>query len=118
VVSPLPSIVTLAQAKKAARITSFDEDDDLYLRLEVSHELVLEHINNRVSDATDWTETIADWDVDTAPKSVKGAVLAMFVYLTRYHGDDDAKSQPELPNGDLPPQVTMYLRRFRDPSVS
>lgn len=120
-VSPLPSIVTLAQAKRAARIpaNSFEEDSDLYLRLEISHEMVLDYVNNRIDDADDWLATILTWDADTAPRAVKAAILAMFTYLTRFRGDDAEKEgPPKLEQGDLPDQVRMYLKRLRDPTVA
>lgn len=119
-VSPLPSIVTLAQAKKAARITSVDDDDDLYLRLETAHEWVLEYLNNKIEDDDtdgDWLETILAWDEDNAPRQVKGAILHCFVYLTRYRGDDAANELPALAN-DLPPLAAAMLRRYRDPSIA
>lgn len=116
-VSPLPTIVTLAQAKKAARITNYDDDDDLYARLETAHELVLDYVNNRVDDADDWLDTILAWDTDNAPKRIKGAILHTFVHLNRFRGDDDAKIQPPLDNG-LPPLVRAMLDRLRDPTVA
>jgi hypothetical protein len=73
-VSPLPSIVTLAQAKKAANITTVEGDDDLYLRLELAHELVLDYLANRIDDTDDeWLETVIAWTEDNAPKRVVGA---------------------------------------------
>lgn len=117
-VSPLPTIVTLAQAKKAANITTVDGDDDLYLRLEAAHEAVLEYVNNRLADADEWADTIVTWDEDTAPKQIRAAILQMFCFLQRFRGDDGVKDQPELKDGDLPASVRMYLKRFRDPTVA
>lgn len=118
-VSPLPDIVTLAQAKQAAHITTFEDDADLSLRLEVAHELCLEYLNNRIDDDDDeWLDTILAWDGDNAPRSVKGAILHLFVYLARFRGDDDAKIQPELEHGNLPAHVRMMLDRWRDPTVA
>jgi hypothetical protein len=118
-VSPLPSIVTLAQAKTAARIVQTDEDDDLALRLEVAHELVLDFVNNRVDDSDDaWLETILAWDADNAPRRVKGAILSMFVHLTRLRGDDVGKEAAVYADGNLPEQVRMLLYRLRDPSIA
>lgn len=116
-VSPLPSIITLAQAKKAARITSVDDDDDLDLRLEIAHEWCLEYLNNRLDDDTEWYATVLAWDEDTAPRTVKGAILHTFVHLTRFRGDDAAGEQPELVNG-LPPLAKAMLDRYRDPSIA
>jgi len=120
-VSPLPSIVTLAQAKKAARIdpSNFEEDADLYLRLEIAHEVCLDYVNNRVEDTDDvWLETVLSWDEGNAPRQVKAAILAMFVYLTRFRGDDAEKDRQVLTDGDIPDHVRMYLKRLRDPTVA
>jgi hypothetical protein len=119
-VSPLPSIVTLAQAKKAARITSFDDDDDLYLRLEIAHEWCLEYLNNRLEDDDtdgDWLDTMLAWDSSNAPRQVKGAILHTFVHLVRYRGDDAANEQPALENS-LPPLARAMLDRYRDPTIA
>lgn len=116
-VSPLPSIITLAQAKKAARITSVDDDDDLYLRLEIAHESCLEYLNNRLDDDTEWLVTVLGWDEDNAPRMVKGAILHTFVYLSRFRGDDGAGEAPELVSG-LPPLAKAMLDRYRDPTIA
>jgi hypothetical protein len=117
-VSPLPNIVTLAQAKKAANITTVGGDDDLYLRLELAHEIVLDYLANQIDDSSDaWLDTILGWDSTTAPRRVVGAILHTFVHLQRWRGDDDAKVQPALENG-MPPLVRMMLDRLRDPSLA
>jgi hypothetical protein len=117
-VSPLPSIVTLAEAKKAANIRTYDGDDDLYLRLEVAHELCLDYLNNRIDDSSDeWIDTILSWTTDNAPRRVKGAILHTFVHLQRFRGDDSNKDQHSLDNG-LPPLVRAMLDRLRDPTVA
>ncbi len=116
-VSPLPSIVTLAQAKKAARITSNEEDDDLYLRLEIAHEWCLEYLNNRLEDDTEWLATMLDWDGGNAPRQVKGAILHTFVHLTRFRGDEGKDEAPELVNG-LPALAKAMLDRYRDPTIA
>lgn len=117
-VSPIPSLVTLQQAKDAANFTTNLGDADLELRLEVAHELVLDYLDNQIDDDDDaWLETILAWTEDNAPKRVKGAILHTFVHLARFRGDDDAKMVPELVNG-LPPHVRMLLDRLRDPTVA
>jgi len=117
-VSPLPELVTLAEAKKAAQIQTFDGDDDLYLRLEVATELCLDYIDNRIDDADDeWLETILGWTVETVPRRVKGAILHTFVHLARFRGDDPGKDQPALDNS-LPPLARAMLDRLRDPTVA
>jgi hypothetical protein len=117
-VSPLPSIVTLAQAKKAAHVTTHEGDDDLYLRLELAHEIVLDYVAQRIDDDEDeWLETVIGWTDSTAPRRVVGAILHTFVHLQRFRGDDDAKVQPGLDNG-LPPLARAMLDRLRDPALS
>lgn len=97
-----------------------DDDADLYLRLEAAHEAVLEHVNNRIGDTSEeWTEEIAGWDGATAPKQIKAAILQMFTHLSRFRGDDPEKAGPIAnPTGDLPDSVTLYLKKFRDPTVA
>ena len=117
-VSPLPTLVTLAQAKKAANITTVEGDDDLYLRLEIAPDLVLDYLANRIDDTDDaWLDTVIAWTEDTAPRRVVGAILHTFVHLQRFRGDDDAKLQPALEDG-MPPLVRMMLDRLRDPTVA
>ena len=117
-VSPLPTIVTLKQAKKAAQIQHFTDDDDLLLRLEIAHEWVLDYLNNRVDGADDWLDTILAWDADTAPRLVKGAILHTFVHLVRFRGDDPEKNGPPPMDNGLPALVRGMLDRLRDPTVA
>lgn len=119
-VSPLPEIVLLDQAKAAARITTSDEDEDLTLRLEIAHEMVLEYLNNKFEDEDDegdWLDTITGWTESTAPRQVKGAILHCFVYLNRFRGDDAANEGPALEHG-MPPLAKAMLDRYRDPSLA
>jgi hypothetical protein len=117
-VSPLPTIVTLAQAKQAANISTVEGDADLHLRLELAHEIVLDYLANQIDDSTDeWLDTIIAWDASTAPRRVVGAILHTFVHLQRWRGDDDAKVQPALENG-MPPLVVAMLGRLRDPTIA
>jgi hypothetical protein len=115
-VSPLPVLVTLAQAKKAARIRVDDDNDDLYLRLEIAHEWCLEYLNNRLDDDTEWLATMLAWDTSNVPRQVKGAILHTFVWLERFRGDDVKGQQPDLANG-LPPLARAMLDRYRDPTI-
>jgi hypothetical protein len=117
-VSPLPSIVSLADAKAAAKITTTEEDQILYAYLETAHEWVLDHLNNQIDDSSDaWLDTILAWDADTAPKRVIAAIRHTFIYLQRFRGDDDAKIQPAATVSGLPLIAEMILGRLRDPTV-
>ena len=117
-VSPLPVIVELPQAKAAARLTTSSNDADLQLRLDLAHEIVLDYLANRIDDSSDeWLDTILGWTIDNAPRRVVGAILQQFVFLNRWRGDDEAKVQPELQNG-MPASVRMMLDRLRDPTIA
>jgi hypothetical protein len=118
-VSPLPSIVSLADAKAAARITTSEDDQILYAYLETAPEWVLDHLNNQIDDSSDvWIDTILAWDETTAPKRVIGAILHTFIYLQRFRGDDDSKITPAATTSGLPLIAEAMLGRLRDPSLA
>jgi hypothetical protein len=118
-VSPLPSIVSLADAKAAARITTSEDDQILYAYLETAHEWVLDHLNNQIDDSSDvWIDTILAWDETTAPKRVIGAILHTFIYLQRFRGDDDSKITPAATTSGVPLIAEAMLGRLRDPSLA
>ena len=114
-VSPLPQIVTLAQAKKHLRVVSHDDDDDIMDKLDQATALVLDYVYR---DDDDWLATIIAWSPDTAPKSIQAAVLVQCAELYRFRGDDLPKETPERQHGFLSPAVAAYLHRFRDPSIA
>lgn len=114
-VSPLPELVTLAQAKKHLKIVNDAENDDIYLKLEQATYLCLEYIWR---DDDDWVDTMASWTKDTVPRSVQAAVLTQLGELYRFRGDDDVKTQPDREAGFLAPMVKAYLHRFRDPAIA
>jgi len=106
-------LVTLDQAKVHAGITDSDRDEDLTLKLEEAHALVLDYIS-RPDD--DWTAEMEAWDGDTAPRAVRAAVMRQFADLVRFRGDDDDAAKV---NGyDLSPAVAQLLRRYRDPALA
>lgn len=118
-VSPLPSIVSLADAKAAAKITTNEDDQILYAYLETAHEWVLDHLNNQIDDSSDvWIDTILSWDESNAPKRVTAAILHTFIYLQRFRGDDDSKITPAATVSGLPLIAEMLLGRLRDPSLA
>lgn len=115
-VSPLPQLVTLAQAKKHLRSpAAFDDDIDILLKIEQATSLVLEYISR---DDDDWTETMVSWTEDTVPRGVQAAVLVQLGELYRFRGDDPEKDTPTRQHGYLSPSVTAYLHRYRDPSIA
>lgn len=117
-VSPLPTIVTLQQAKAGAQIKLFDDDSTLYLYLEAAHAWVLNYVTSRIGDTADeWLETVVSWDEETAPREVRAAIMHAFIFLARWRGDDESKMMPMLDNG-MPPIVRALLAQYRDPSIA
>jgi hypothetical protein len=114
-VSPLPTLITLAQAKKHLRLTTYEDDDDVLLKLEQATSMVLEYIWR---DDDDWVDTMIAWTTTTAPKQIQAAIMVQLGELHRFRGDDVPDQTPKREHGYLSPQVTAYLHRFRDPSVA
>jgi len=117
--SPLQEFVTLEQAKQHLKL-SLDvdtDDEDLQIKLFVAHEVVMDYLTQRVSEASDWAATVQAWTADTVPKRVIAAILIQFGELYRQRGDDqDRRYTEEL--GTLCPDVVKLLYRLRDPAVS
>jgi hypothetical protein len=117
--SPLQELVTLDQAKRSVKLSlEIDTDDeDLQIRLEVAHAMVMSFISSRVSGASDWMETMDSWTSDTVPRLVVGAILAQFGFLYRRRGDDD--SRPPMSEGAaICPDAQQCLMSLRDPPVA
>lgn len=114
--SPLQEIVTLDEAKLAAKLPlDVDtEDDDLIRRLLIAHESVFDYLTQRISDADEWEATVDTWTPETAPMRVKGAIVAEFVYTYRHRGDD-ANVGTTAP---VCPEAKRLLDRFRDPAIA
>jgi len=117
--SPLQEFVTLEQAKMHLKL-SLDvdtEDEDLQIKLFVAHEVVMDYLTQRVSEASDWAATVQAWTADTVPKRVIAAILIQFGELYRGRGDDSDRRNDQ-PLGTLCPDVVKLLYRLRDPAVS
>jgi hypothetical protein len=94
------------------------EDDDLQVKLDQATVLVLDFVNQRVSDPEAWAETVAAWTEDTVPAQVQAAILNQAAYLRRFRGDDPSQDEPRGPEGYLPKNVTMWLTRLKDPALA
>lgn len=117
--SPLQELVTLDQAKQRIKVPiSFaDDDDDLQLQLEIAHEVCLDFIAQRVSSLATWQATVDTWTVDNCPRRVKGAILAQFVWLYSFRGDD--KDTPaRIEGAAICPESAALLMRLRDPALA
>jgi hypothetical protein len=106
--------VTLAQAADHLRITSLlgsspmsAEERDLTIKLDAAEAIVLDYLKpNALLN-------------HTPPESlIQAAILLQVAELWRFRGDDPDGDGPPQTGGDLSPQVTNILRRFRDPALA
>ena len=104
-------IVTVDQLKVHLRLTGTTEhDDDLTMKLEEAHALVLDYVR-RPADA-DFTATMLDWTEDTAPKAIRAAIFRQAADLFRFRGDDPDDRNV---NGHfLSPRVQQLLNLYRE----
>lgn len=110
-------IVTLDQAKKHARITSDAENADLADKLADAHALVLDYVADGKGD--DYVTVMLTWDDESAPRSVRAAIMRMFADLARFRGNDDDPSEMRVESANaLPPRVRQLLRLYRDPALA
>lgn len=109
-------IVTLAQAKQHARITSAAEDADLALKLSDAHAIVLDYVANGKDD--DYQADMLTWDDESAPGAVRAAILRQFRDLVRFRGDDDDPSEVRVDGSRMAPRVRQLLNHYRTPSIA
>ena len=117
--SPLQELVTLDQLKQRLKLPldTDTEDEDLQLQLEIAHEVAMDFIAQRVSGQAAWQSTADGWTAETAPRRVKGAILAQAVWLYRFRGDDvETAKRPE--GSAICPESAALLMRLRDPALS
>jgi hypothetical protein len=113
------AILTLDQLKAHLKLSGTEDDDDLELKLAQAEAIVLGYVNQRVSDADDWSDTVTAWTSSTAPPEVKAAILMQAGELYRYRGDDEAAdTHQKREHGMLSPYVMALLYRYRDPALS
>jgi hypothetical protein len=113
----MPALVTLAECKRAARITHTDEDEELLRLMDEAQTLVLDAIKNRAEDADTWEATVDAWDDETALTDIKGAIIRQFVATERFRGGDDPKMEPVWVHG-LDPRAWAIVQKYRDPSLA
>jgi hypothetical protein len=106
-------LVTLDQAKTHAGITDTDRDDDLALKLEEAHAVVLNYIYR--PDAT-WTAEMLAWTDATAPRQIRAAISRQFADLVRNRGDDEDDRSVERTG--LNPRVEQLLLDYKQWTVA
>ena len=97
------ALVSLVQAKQHLRITSYDSDNDVMLKVIQASDIVIDYLKSQADPA--WTE-------DTVPGPVQAAVLLVLAHLHENRGDDMANDER------LWEAVGRLLMRFRDPALA
>ena len=90
-------------------------DRDLTMKMAHAEGLILDYLKVSLTSPPDW-----DVDAGTVPMVVQLAVLCQLGEIWRFRGDDPSSvaEAPAQSDGYLSPQVTNYLRRFRDPAIA
>jgi hypothetical protein len=88
---------------------------DLNMKIAQASALVLDYIKVSLTSPPDW-----DAEANNVPLVIQCATLVLLAELWRFRGDDPASvnDAPQYPDGQLSPQVTNYLRRWRDPAMA
>lgn len=88
---------------------------DLDMKMALAEALILDYLKVSLTSPPDW-----DVEANTVPLVVQIAVLVQLAELWRFRGDDPATvtETQAYPDGQLSPQVTNYLRRWRDPAIA
>ena len=119
--SPAVELVSLDQAKERVKLSlDFDgEDDALTVQLLIAHEAVLDYVAQRVDEdeQDEWQAVVDEWDSDTVPQRVKGAILEQFAFQYRFRGDDP-ESQKISADEALCAAAKRLLKRYVDPTVA
>ncbi len=89
---------------------------DLTTKMAHASALILDYLKVSLDSPPDW-----DAEANTVPLVVQLATLCQLAELWRFRGDDPGTVE-QTPNygsdGQLSPQVTNYLRRWRDPTLA
>jgi len=114
---PLTALITREQAIDHLRLplTVDDVDSrtarDLTVKIAQAESLILDYLKIDPAAPPAWLGT----DV---PPLVQAAALVQLAELWRFRGDDSTDAAPVYAEGQLSPQVTNYLRRYRDPALA
>ena len=116
---PPPVLITREQAIDHLRLplTVDDVDSrtarDLSVKLAQAESIILDYLKVDPAAPPAWLE-----ESGAVPPLVQAAVLVQLAELWRFRGDDTTDAAPVYADGQLSPQVTNYLRRYRDPALA
>lgn len=116
-------LVTLEQAKAHLRQEGTTEHDvNIQMKLEEATAICIDWLKNYLGEDVDAVTAryavIDAWTDEDVPLEVRSAILRMVGHLFRFRGDDDENVRPKIEHGDLPADVTMFLKRQRDPALA
>lgn len=114
-------LVSLDEVKMHLGLTGMTEhDDNLELKMAEAEALVLDYLKNHLGTDDERTARYAvidAWTDEDVPPQVRAAIFRMVGNLWADRGDD-LEATAKLQDGDLPKNVTMFLRRLRDPAIA
>lgn len=119
---PAHVLVSLDEAKSHLRLDGTTEHDcQIRQKTEEATAICLDWLKNYIGDADERQaryDVIDGWTTGDVPPQVRAAILRMLGHLFQFRGDDDKAIRPVIENGDLPADVTMFLKRLRDPALA
>jgi hypothetical protein len=117
----MADLVTLAEVKTHLGLTGTTEhDDNLKMKMQEATDLVLDYMKNYLGTDEERTARYAvidAWTDLTVPRQVRSAIFRMVANLFGDRGDDPNWTL-KMKNGELPENVTMFLKRFKDPALA
>jgi hypothetical protein len=115
-------LISIDEVKLHLRLVGTTEhDSNLEMKIEEATDLVVDYLKNHLGTDEERAARFAEidaWTYATVPKPVRSAIFRMVGHLFRFTGDDDQAQVPKLQHGDLPQDVTMFLKRYRDPAFA
>jgi hypothetical protein len=118
-------VATLSQARSHLRLDGTTEHDTIIqMKLDEATALCVDYIYSYIGDEDERAARAAVIDAWTLADDpieflqLRAGVLKMTGHLFRFRGDDDKNAVATYAHGVLPPDVTMYLNRLRDPVLS
>lgn len=103
------ALLTLHLAKDHLRVTTDDNDADIWAKTQQAEQSVLDRCNTTARMRT----LSATWTDDTVPLAVQAAILVMLTHLYEHRGDDMATEAAVLASIDR-----LIGPLYRDPVIA
>lgn len=111
-------LVSITTAKSHLRVDTFDEDNDITLKIHAASAAVLNYLKsgaNKFLDSNGEVEIDSSGEPVGVPYEVEAATLLMLGYLYK---DRDENAEGAYEQGFLPKPVTALLYPLRDPAFA